>query len=108
MNTLCAGPNLLDHLAPHVASGPPAAESSALRTLFATLHRERISHGDLKATNLLWQDGRVVLIDLDAMQQHRSDASHARAWGKDRARLLRNWPADSGLHRWLDAELPPA
>lgn len=108
VNTLCAGPNLLDHLAPHVASGPPAAESSALRTLFATLHRERISHGDLKATNLLWQDGRVVLIDLDAMQQHRSDASHARAWGKDRARLLRNWPADSGLHRWLDAELPPA
>lgn len=108
VNALCPGPNLRDHLAPHVASGPPAAEAEALRSLFATLHRERISHGDLKATNLLWQDGRVVLIDLDAMIQHRSDAAHARAWRKDRARLLRNWPVESALHRWLDENLPPA
>jgi tRNA A-37 threonylcarbamoyl transferase component Bud32 len=108
VNSLCPGPNLRDHLAPYVASGPPTAEAEALRSLFATLHRERISHGDMKATNLLWQDGRVVLIDLDAMTQHRSDAAHARAWRKDRARLLRNWPAESALYRWLDTHLPAA
>ena len=103
----CPGPNLVEHLAPHVASGPPAAEAAALRGLFATLHRERISHGDMKATNLLWQDGEVVVIDLDAMTRHRSAASHAHAWRRDRARLLRNWPAGSGLYHWLDDTLPP-
>nr|WP_154666114.1 lipopolysaccharide kinase InaA family protein [Thauera linaloolentis] len=108
VNAWCPGQDLATHLAGHVHDGPPPAEAEALRTLFATLHRERISHGDLKATNLLWHAGRIVLIDLDAMQQHRSAASHARAWRRDRARLLRNWPADSALWRWLDAHLPPA
>ena len=104
----CPGRNLLDHLAPHVDAGPPAPEAAALRHLFAALHRERISHGDMKATNLLWHDGAVVVIDLDAVMQHHRAASHAKAWRRDRARLLRNWPAESGLHRWLDENLPPA
>lgn len=108
INAWCPGQDLATHLAPYIDSGPPPAEAEALRTLFATLHRERISHGDMKATNLLWHDGQVVLIDLDAMQQHRSTASHTRAWRRDRARLLRNWPADSALWRWLDTNLPPA
>ncbi|WP_332675731.1 lipopolysaccharide kinase InaA family protein [Aromatoleum sp.] len=103
----CPGPNLLQHLAPHVAAGPPPAEAAALRALFGALHRQRISHGDMKATNLLWQDGAIVVIDLDAAVQHHSVQAHARAWRRDRARLLRNWPADSGLHRWLDDNLPP-
>ena len=70
------------------------------------LYRLRISHGDLKATNLLWHDGRVWLIDLDAMMQHRSDKAFSQAWRRDRARLLRNWPASSLLCQWLDANLP--
>ena len=102
----CDGPNLLAHLAPD--SAPPAAEAQALRRLFAALHRERISHGDMKATNLLWDKGEVVLIDLDAMRQHAAAASHATAWRRDRARLVRNWPADSALARWFEANLPPA
>ena len=72
------------------------------------MHRQRISHGDLKATNLLWDAGQVLLIDLDAVVQHRSPTTHARAWRRDRTRLLRNWPADCVLQRWLDARLPPA
>jgi tRNA A-37 threonylcarbamoyl transferase component Bud32 len=104
----CPGPNLLEHLAPHVASGPPPAEAAALRALFGALHRQRISHGDMKATNLLWQDGSIVVIDLDAAIHHRSSRTYARAWRRDRARLLRNWPADSGLHRWLDDNLSSA
>lgn len=104
VNEFCAGTDLLALLDP--ASEPPPAIAASLRTLFATLHRERISHGDLKATNLLWNGQAVTVIDLDAMQQHRSAARHARAWRRDRNRLLRNWPADSVLYRWLDANLP--
>ena len=101
----CAGSNLLTTLSP---DEPPHAEmAQALVSLFRTLYALRISHGDLKATNLLWDQGRIVLIDLDAMVQHRSVRQHARAWQRDRSRLLRNWPQDSVLYQWLEANLPP-
>ena len=102
----CPGPNLLTHLSSDCA--PPPDEARAILDLFESLYQQRISHGDLKATNLLWHGGRVLLIDLDAVVQHRSAAAHARAWRRDRARLLRNWSSASALHRWLDDRLPAA
>lgn len=106
VSAFCAGSNLQEHL--HADSEPPAAEAKAISTLFETLCQLKISHGDLKATNLLWHEGRIFLIDLDATVQHRTAEAHARAWRRDRARLLRNWPASSALHGWLDAHLPLA
>lgn len=85
---------------------PPESELVALDRLFAALVRERISHGDLKGYNIFWQDGRWALIDLDAMHQHRCPRRFAKAYAKDRARFLRNWPADSALYRLLDQRLP--
>lgn len=102
----CPGDSLAHHLSAECE--PPAAEASAIASLFATLHRLRISHGDLKATNLLWHAGKIWLIDLDACTQHRSEAAYRQAWRRDRARLLRNWPAASVLGCWLQANLPPA
>ena len=101
-----AGEDIVTHFQPHLPSSPPEAELLALDQLFAALLRERISHGDMKGTNLLWEQGRWSLIDLDAARQHGSDASFARAYAKDRARFLRNWPTDSALHRLLDDRLP--
>jgi tRNA A-37 threonylcarbamoyl transferase component Bud32 len=92
--------------APGAAASPPEAELQALDLLFAALLRERISHGDFKGSNLLWQNGRWTLIDLDAMQQHQSVQRFARAYARDRARFLRNWPADSRLFKLLDERLP--
>ncbi|MFZ6046091.1 lipopolysaccharide kinase InaA family protein [Pseudomonas sp. CR3202] len=91
---------------PDGAGTPPEVELQALDRLFAALIRERISHGDLKGFNLFWQDGRWTLIDLDAVCQHRSQRSFARAYARDRARFLRNWPAESALHQLLDQRLP--
>jgi tRNA A-37 threonylcarbamoyl transferase component Bud32 len=102
----CAGEDLLARFTPYVDSAPPEAELQALDRLFAALLRERISHGDLKGTNLFWDDGCWSLIDLDAMQQHQGQAGFARAYARDRARFLRNWPQDSALHRLLDQRLP--
>jgi len=80
----------------------------ALDRLFAALIRERISHGDLKGHNLLWDEalGQWSLIDLDAMRQHACPWRFARAYRQDRARFLRNWPADSPLYQLLDQRLP--
>ena len=102
----CPGANLRLHLA--ADREPPAAEARAILQLFAAMHRQRITHGDLKAMNLLWHAGQVWLIDLDDVVQHRSAAAHSRAWSRDRARLLRNWPVGSALYRWLDDHLPAA
>lgn len=100
----CGGPDMLTHL--RADEEPAPAEAASLETLFHTLYRERISHGDLKATNLLWDGNKSLLIDLDATRQHATIGGFHRAWRRDRARFLRNWPADSPLHRWLAAMLP--
>ena len=89
-------------------AAPPPDIARALSDTFAALHQARIAHGDLKASNLLWDGQELLLLDLDATTAHRDPASFARAWQRDRARLLRNWPADSTLTRWLDQHLPAA
>lgn len=104
----CAGQDIIDRFQPYLDSSPPEAELAALDRLFAALLRERISHGDLKGRNLFWQNGEWALIDLDAACQHRGAGLFMRAYARDRARFLRNWPADSALHRLLDQRLPPA
>lgn len=103
---LLAGQDLVARWQPYLHDSPPEMELLALENLMAALIRERISHGDLKGHNLFWENGRWALIDLDAVRQHTSDRSFARAYARDRARLLRNWPADSALCRLLDQRLP--
>ncbi|MCQ4281320.1 serine/threonine protein kinase [Pseudomonas stutzeri] len=103
---LLRGEDIIARFQPYLDGCPPEQELVALDRLFAALIRERISHGDLKGHNLFWEHDRWSLIDLDAVQQHGSDASFARAYAKDRARFLRNWPTDSALYRLLDQRLP--
>jgi tRNA A-37 threonylcarbamoyl transferase component Bud32 len=108
----CGGQDIIARFQPYLAQEgdglPPETELQALDRLFAALLRERISHGDFKGHNLFWDEnlGRWSLIDLDAMQQHRSARSFARAYARDRARFLRNWPADSALHQLLNQRIP--
>ena len=102
----CPGPNLLELLDP--LQPPPDAIAAALVTTFQRLFDARITHGDLKATNLLWHSGRIFLIDLDATTAHPSGQSFAASWARDRARLLRNWPEDSALSKWIDQNIPLA
>lgn len=84
----------------------PEQELALILNIFNGLVRHRISHGDLKGNNLLWSEGRYLLIDLDAARQHRCLRAFRRAYAEDRARFLRNWPAGSPLYRQLDSQLP--
>ncbi|HRP95668.1 MAG TPA: lipopolysaccharide kinase InaA family protein [Rhodocyclaceae bacterium] len=102
----CEGPSLRELFAGREDQTPDATEAHAMIELFTALHRHRITHGDLKASNLLWHDGRFNLIDLDAATQHSSDASYRKAWARDRSRLLSNWPTDSVLQLWFAQHLP--
>lgn len=104
----CGGQDIIARFEAYKQAVPPENELLALDRLFAALLRERISHGDFKGHNLFWDEKQDAwsLIDLDAMRQHHSTRSFARAYARDRARFLRNWPADSALHQLLDQRLP--
>lgn len=102
----CPGENLLQRLS--LDREPDAEEAAAILELFDALFRLKISHGDMKATNLIWHERRIAVIDLDAMVQHDRYAAFVRDWRRDRIRFLRNWPAHSVLYRWLDDNLPEA
>ncbi len=84
---------------------PPASDLDAIGELMRRLVAARISHGDLKATNLLWCDDQPHLVDLDAMRQHAGEAGFKRAWQRDCARFLDNWPPGSALRHALETVL---
>ena len=83
---------------------------NGLVTIFHTLAKRRLSHGDFKATNIIIRDGRPVLIDLDAMHRHRWAFVFRRAFERDKQRFLRNWsemPTVRELFRARLAALDP-
>lgn len=104
----CSEEDIIDRFQSYLHISPPESDLIALDRLFNALVREQISHGDLKGHNVFWDARRHnwSLIDLDAMRQHRSARSFARAYARDRARFLRNWPADCYLYQLLDKRLP--
>ena len=104
----CSGQDIIARFQAYHDSSPPESDLQALDHLFAALLRERISHGDFKGHNLFWDDhlARWSLIDLDAMQQHTSARRFAKAYARDRARFLRNWPADTRLFKLLNQRIP--
>lgn len=102
----CPGQNLLDHLGEAGRDLPDQQTANALQHIFKQLADAQITHGDFKATNLLWHEQQVWLIDLDAMQAHEDDASWRKGWAKDRARFVRNWEVGSGLANNLEHVIP--
>jgi tRNA A-37 threonylcarbamoyl transferase component Bud32 len=59
--------------------------------LFEGLARLRITHGDLKMTNILICKYKPLLIDLDGMQEHRSAVGFKRAFQQEIKRFMHNW-----------------
>lgn len=65
----------------------------AVRELFAALRMARFAHGDMKATNLVFSDGKVHVLDLDAAVWHRNAWWFRRRHRRDRERFQRNFVA---------------
>lgn len=71
---------------------PTENELEQINNIFLLMQNSQISHGDLKAQNLLVDDeGKVILIDLDSMKEHRNYRDFQRAFKKDKKRFIRNW-----------------
>jgi len=58
---------------------------------FAKMRDAKITHGDLKATNLIWREGQLFFIDLDASAKHRNRVTWSKSHNKDRKRFMKNW-----------------
>jgi tRNA A-37 threonylcarbamoyl transferase component Bud32 len=87
---------------------PPNFLLKALQELFTAMYDARITHGDMKGTNLLWDGSRLFLLDLDGARSHRWGFTFKRTWQRDRQRFLRNWEINSKTHRWMSAVFPCA
>ncbi len=51
----------------------------------------KITHGDLKMTNILLADNQLLLIDLDGMREHATMLSFKWAFKKEIERFMKNW-----------------
>ena len=61
--------------------------------LFYRMHLLKLSHGDMKSSNIKVLDGNPYLIDLDSMRQHRCDYFALKAHVQDLRRFMQNWQA---------------
>jgi len=68
-----------------------------VRDAFDKMRDAKITHGDMKASNLIWSRGRLFFIDLDAAAKHRSRVTWSQSHNKDRKRFMKNWANESGL-----------
>lgn len=66
--------------------------------LFYRMYLLKISHGDMKATNLKLFKGVPWLIDLDSMRQHHCDNFALKAHVKDLKRFMKNWQDAPSLY----------
>jgi serine/threonine-protein kinase RIO1 len=82
-----------------------AACAERLVQLLERLRRLRLSHGDFKASNLIWTEEALYLLDLDGMRKHARWPGFQRAFRKDVQRLLANWPQETAFGSLLKARL---
>lgn len=61
-----------------------------IRDLFTIFANNQLTHGDMKATNLLWSDQQIVVIDLDVAKQHLNSLFFTRSHSRDKRRFCRN------------------
>lgn len=103
-NQYLAGDELLQVL-PKMAEAEQLKVAQAFKSAMTIMQQHNISHGDMKASNILWVDEQLFFIDLDAARQHASSVNWTRANRRDRKRFLKNWqdqPELLKLFSWLE------
>jgi len=79
----------------------PAVSDEAVKEivqLFYRLYLLKLSHGDMKFSNIKMLGTSPMLIDLDSMQQHHYQYFALKAHAKDLRRFMQNWKDDTSLY----------
>ncbi|MBL4780748.1 MAG: protein kinase family protein [Porticoccaceae bacterium] len=95
INEFCPEPILhyllLDKLIP-ITDWPKIVE--LVRELLCDLHGKGVTHGDIKHSNIIYERGKLILIDLDSLIIHRSKKSLQRHIKKDLSAFERKINSD--------------
>jgi tRNA A-37 threonylcarbamoyl transferase component Bud32 len=91
-----AGPDLLAWVADNREI--PAWLDNEIRRLFDVFWAARVSHGDMKATNLIVAGEKLVVLDLDAMAYHPHAGRFKKAHRRDLTRFMANWESGARAH----------
>jgi tRNA A-37 threonylcarbamoyl transferase component Bud32 len=73
--------------------------------LLAQLSQCRISHGDMKGSNIILAEQGPQIIDLDAMREHVLNWTYRRMRSRDLRRFMRNWDDCPGIAGYFRASL---
>lgn len=84
----------------NVSEQQRAAVITQVAELLDKLAEHRITHGDLKHTNILVTNTGPTITDLDAMTVHRSRLSYRNRRVKDLERFLRGMPVSAALNSY--------
>lgn len=85
------GPLLKDYLPDVRDSDEFQRVAKQVGDLFCVFKEMKIVHGDMKATNFVLNEGKVYLLDLDAMRICLGSKAFEKGHQKDIERFLKNW-----------------
>ena len=71
--------------------GEMTSISKKVTAVLQQLAVNQISHGDLKANNILLVAAKPYLLDLDAMSEYKGKKAFKRHFNNDIERFMRNW-----------------
>src|SRR6185312_3962136 len=91
INEYVAGKSLQDYFRETNSLEEQLYVSKRITDLFNSLIGIQVSHGDLKATNILIASSKPILLDLDAMRLHRLPCRWRAAHQRDQKRFMKNW-----------------
>jgi len=93
ISELVEGDDVLQLCRKQQVPGVTAVENPAQQVvnLLVWLSQCRVSHGDMKGSNIILSETGPVLIDLDAMHEHVLNWSFRRMWRRDLRRFMCNW-----------------
>ena len=61
------------------------------KSFFQIMIDYKISHGDMKASNFIFHNEKLFVLDLDGMKRHQSNRYFKKAIMKDFNRFMKNW-----------------
>ncbi len=92
---LIEGIDLLDYFNKNTEPAHLEEIKPLILSLFTALSENSLSHGDMKATNILLSGQTLYLIDLDASKNHTQTKNFQRAFEKDWRRFMKNWSSQT-------------
>ena len=86
------GPTALNYFQdPKYDDNDKAKMAKQIIGMLGMLKSSMLSHGDMKATNIIIHGSKPFLLDLDSMVARTSKKRFVRAWAKDMKRFMQNW-----------------